>query len=109
DVLAGVALGLAHEDGETFIDERPGLRIADRSVVQRVRAQRAVFSAGARKNLLCDALGVGAGEPHDRDSAFARRRGDRGDGVFAVHGKTRNILSSRESKTTAERLYLCVL
>ena len=86
DVLAGVAARLAHDREQYFIDRLRIFGIVNLPVVEGMRTERPVTSMPTAKNFSRDFLRIGSANPNNGDATLAWRRGDRGYGVFLVHG-----------------------
>ena len=86
NILAGVAVRLAHYREQHFINRLRVFGIGDLPVVEGMRTECTVAALPADKNFSRDFLRIGSANPNNGDATLAWRRGDRGYGVFLVHG-----------------------
>ncbi len=85
-ILTGVTVRLAHDREQHFVDRLRVLRITDRPMIESVRAKFTVAIVRPHKYSQRDFLRIGSADSNHGETAFARWRGDRGYGVFLVHG-----------------------
>lgn len=84
-VFACVTVWTAHHREQDIIDDASSFGTENLSVIEPVRLKLLRGLTRALKNLRGDFLRVPPADPHDPDTAFARRRRDRGDSGFLIH------------------------
>ena len=86
DIFTGVTPWFAHDREQHFIDRLRVLGIADLPMVESMRTEFTVAIVRPGKNSQRDFLRIGSADSDHGEAALAWRRGDRGYGVFLVHG-----------------------